>query len=154
MANGGARQGSGRKPTLAFDKRKKSQRAGWQPAEGSEALREPPDDLGPDTARAIWRAQSPRALHQLTLTDDTAGAFARLCEQWSEADRIYRELRRAKPDSAKYRSGIKVWLALQQRLDASLGRFRLTAYGKPVLEPKQAPKHETNPFVAFGQMKA
>ncbi len=156
MARGGQRQGSGRKPG-PNQGRKVLTLTGRQQAvaypimnldEGEQArLLEPPAELA-EEAHPIWKELAPHAVAERTLTPSTAFGFGQLCQQWvflaAQTQRI-RVLGPETKDAAPY---FLNYLKLAQRLDASLARFKLTAFGKPAVLEK--PKAAANPWAAVG----
>ena len=138
--------GVGRKPK-PFNQREKRQVRDLQPVTPDERLLVPPGELTAKEAQ-IWADQAPHALHELTLTPETAGAFGQLCRLWAAANDLHEKIQQlgaANPDAARL---VDTWLKVVHRVDQAQARFRLTAFAKPQLERK--PKNQpNNPFAAF-----
>jgi len=152
---GGFRPGSGRKPgpkkkvTLAWRLRHPVVPPPLPALEGDEAqaLLAPPEGL-PEGAAAFWRQWAVQAITERTLTPSTAAGFKQLCQQWAylaELDERIRQLGTATKEASPY---FLTYLKLAQRLDASLARFKLTAFGKPAVLEK--PKAAANPWASVG----
>lgn len=154
MPRGGARVGSGRKPNPpAAPANVIPMRAAAAPPDGGPVppasgevvhpppghpadpiapLLTPPDDLDEDLA-AIWRKFAPSAIEVGTLVEATAPGFRELVELYALKQAIGAHLRKVKQLHSKRNEGhLRTYLKLSQRLDVSLGRFKLTAFGKPV----------------------
>jgi hypothetical protein len=159
MANGhgGERVGSGRKPVsprrvgtvVDFP-------AGDNLADAAPSvLLEPPVELlaalaaaekaaGPepssDSARVcaslqqqaeIWRRLAPLATDQGTLTAFSVPGFRELCQQLVLKDELWSKIMRFGIEGKSGRDRQKDYARIAQRVDASLARFKLTAFGKP-----------------------
>ncbi|OFW37638.1 MAG: hypothetical protein A3J29_06080 [Acidobacteria bacterium RIFCSPLOWO2_12_FULL_67_14b] len=107
------------------------------------ALLEPPADL-PDVSsspalpgvvltsqQVYWRRWAPHAIEQRTLTPATAAGFRELCEVAAFKDELAARLQRFGIDGKAGAERMRTYTRLSQRLDAALGRFKLTAFGKP-----------------------
>lgn len=132
--------GSGRKPqarppgvVLGMDGRRLDYEPllGQAPAAVSDqALEVPPAELTRGQ-RQFWRQAAPLAVGQGTLTASTAVGFRELCEQFCLKAAIARKIEKLGPASKSADAYIKAYVKLAQRLDATLARFKLTAFGKP-----------------------
>lgn len=100
-------------------------------------LREPPGYLTPPQAH-FWRHLAPLAVELGTLTPHTAMGFGELCEQLA----LKRELA-AQPAAP---ATTRLVLQLSQRIDVSLGRFRLTGDGRAAAAPTAADAAPANPW--------
>ena len=140
---GGARVGSGQKP----------QRPRFPVVDGGASpLSKAPDDL-PAAQQAFWNRWAKHAIEAGTLNERTVAGFELLCELHAEKlamrDTIDRDGRtyvkvvvdgtgtehqelKAHPLVAKH-------LAITNKVDALMGRFMLTAFGKPSAAPKSKP---------------
>lgn len=166
MANGhgGARVGAGRKPkpkpgvVLGMDGARISSTAPPAASESKATSSEtpdapdllaPPPDLKDPVARQCWKRFAPLAITGRTLTPETMPGFRQLCQQWSYAESLDAMIQLLGAASADAEEKMKTWLKVSQRLDASLARFKLTAFGKPAVAEK--PKASANPFAAIGK---
>jgi hypothetical protein len=157
MGKGGARPGSGRKPgskngiVLAHVSRAAMALPPALSVEEASSLLVAPSDL-PAGAQACWTAHAAHALAERTLTPATAGGFRQFCEQWAflaDLSSRIQVLGAATKEADPY---LKMYVRLSQRVDASLARFKLTAFGKPAVSEK--PKPAANPWGAFGNSQA
>ncbi len=153
MPRGGRRVGAGRKPALqpsgivlGMNGQRRQASTPTAPAvsgDEREALLQAPDDL-PELARHCWLTYAGHAVAERTLTPATAAGFRQCCQQWAyvaEIDARIQHLGAATQDAQPY---LMQYIRLSQRLDASLARFKLTAFGKPVTTDK--PKPAANPW--------
>lgn len=108
-----------------------------------QALREPPAELVGAGAE-FWRLWAGHAITERTLSPATAAGFRELCEQAALTAAIHAKIQKLKPDNKKADPYLKTYIKLSQRLDASLARFKLTAFGKPAVSDK--PKPAANPW--------
>lgn len=139
MPRGGRRVGSGRKPkgkapgvVLGMDgSRLQGGIFGGQAPQvpADPELETPPGDLT-QGQRKVWRELAPLAVSQQTLVSSTVGGFRLLCRQWERTDILARKVEKLGAGSSKAIPFHKELLKLEQRLDASLARFKLTAFGK------------------------
>ncbi len=134
MPRGGARPGAGAKPKgrhniVDFPAHATSATTPLSP-DAVASLHEPPADL-PDAQKAIWRVYAPLAIEQRTLALATAPGFRELVEQMALKDDIATRLARFGADGKTGSDRVKLYTRLSQRVDASLARFKLTAFGKP-----------------------
>lgn len=113
-----------------------------------DALLVPPADLLPP-AQACWTAQASHAIAERTLTPATAAGFRQCCEQWALVADVLARIHVLGAATTEADPYLKTYVRLAQRLDASLARFKLTAFGKPATTDK--PKAVANPWGAFGQ---
>lgn len=151
MARGGARQGSGRKPgrqdqvVLRMPNRRPPVAIPSAPVAETDVdgLLVAPEDL-PLGAQACWRRCAARAIAERTLTLSTAAGFRQLCQQWDYLAQIEARLQTLGPATTEADPYLKTYIKLAQRLDASLARFKLTAFGKPAVSDK--PKATANPW--------
>lgn len=143
MSRGGYRVGAGRKPkapktavvigidgTRRTDTRPASVPA--PPADDVPALADPPADLLPDQ-QAFWRLYAPSAIEQRTLVPATVIGFRELCEQFALKQAIAARINTYKlgAGSKSADAALRSYVKLAQRIDATLARFKLTAFGKP-----------------------
>lgn len=147
MAKGGARPGSGPKPQekrnlLGFP-------AAVRPADAAAiaSLTEPPADLSDAppagelttmTAKAAWRLYAPLAIEQGTLVPNTVPGFRELVQQFVMKEDAAARLMRFGSEGKSGRERARSFAQLAQRLDASLARFKLTAFGKPADSSKKS----------------
>lgn len=160
--HGGARVGSGRKPTKP-PKAGESQRFTPEVVTGGKSdldsvSARPPDDL-PEGQAAFWRTYAPSAIRAQTLTAQTLGAFRLLCEldeekretkatidkdgrtyikAWTDSSGQEHQELKAHPLTGSYRQ-------LAQRVEALFARFGLAPFGKPVAVTKPK-KPAANPW--------
>lgn len=155
MPRGGARVGAGRKPgqkkvkVLGF--RNPNQPA-WTPTAPSApsvdaAVADPPADLG-ESAKVFWREWAPHAIEQGTLTEAQVAGFRELCEQLVVKRALWDRMETLGPASAEADRILKRYEKMAQRVDASLARFRLTSFGKPMGEAKPR-KPAANPWASI-----
>ena len=152
MPRGGRRVGSGRKPKA------KGQVLMFNPADGRQSnpalpgvssqpdyddvdLLVPPSDLMPAQRRA-WRLLAPHAVEQQTLVPATLAGFRQLCRQWVMADVFAAKIGRLGAGSQSASRFVVIALKIDQRLDATLARFKLTGFGKPA--DKKDPKGQAS----------
>jgi len=88
--------------------------------------------------RAFWTAWAPHAIDQGTLVPETVAGFRELCEQIEVKVALFAEMQAVGIASAEGERCLKRWEKVAQRVDASMGRFRLTAFGKPMESTKRA----------------
>lgn len=109
-------------------------------------LIEPPVDLT-KPLQAIWRELAPLAIQQQTLVPATVPGFRELCEQLHLKRALAKGLAKHGAASAEADRILKAYVRLAQRLDGTLGRFRLIGIGKP--EPAAAAKPKaSNPWAS------
>lgn len=111
--------------------------------DGTHPLLEPPADLS-ESAQGVWRDYARFAIEQMTLTTATRAGFRQFCQQWAylaELDTVIQGMGAGNKDAASH---MRLYLNLAQRLDSSMARFKLTACGKPAVQPK--PKAAVNPW--------
>lgn len=153
---GGSRAGSGRKPDPTKRPGTVVDFPGLEPSPAAPStLLEPPSELAaaieaaekaagatssPDSARVVatlqkqatlWRQFAPLAIDQGTLTPLTVPGFRELCEQLVLKEELAAKLARFGMDGENGRARLKDYTRFAQRVDASLARFKLTAFGKP-----------------------
>lgn len=157
MPRGGERPGSGPKPKPRDEKGNVLQMPGTQgkvpapipvldPGEQA-ALRVPPAELS-DAAKVVWTQWADQAMAERTLTPATAAGFQHLCQQWVYVAALVGKINHLGPDTKEAVGYLIGYQKLVQRLDASLARFKLTAFGKPAISDK--PKPAANPWAAVG----
>jgi hypothetical protein len=156
MPRGGARVGAGRKPkarkavVLGMDGQRLLGEPGspgspWvAPVVGDDPLLAPPADL-PPAQQDFWRIYAPYAIEQRTLVAATVAGFRELCEQFALKQTIARGIQRLGAGSSKAEGRMRNYVKLAQRLDATLARFKLTGFGKPV-DAGGARKAGTSPW--------
>ena len=107
--------------------------AGDPEASAYQALTIPPEGL--TTAQmTIWRALAGFAVDAGTLVPSTVAGFWELCEQMALKAELWEQVKTLKPASAEGRPVLSLYIRLSQRVESSLGRFKLTAVGKPAEE--------------------
>lgn len=161
MGRGGSRPGAGRKPSVksgggnVVDFPNAAGASTSEAIAAPPALAEPPEDLvaalasaenaadaltSPDAARVCktltarlnaWRRYAPLAIDQGTLTPSTVPGFRELCEQLALKEELAAKMARFGIDGKSGRDRLKDYARIAQRVDASLARFKLTAFGKP-----------------------
>jgi len=156
MGWGGARVGAGAKPknkpgkVVGMDGKPRADvlppsmqtTAAADPPAPAEGLATPPADLS-ERRKAFWIEWAPRAIAAGTLIDATVLGFRELSEQYV----IKCDLAKAVDDKAPgYVESLKLWAKVTQRVDASMARFKLTAFGKP--ESTKHQKTAANPWAA------
>lgn len=114
-------------------------------AEDSLNLALPPADL-PPAQRAIWEQWAPAAIEQRTLVATTVVGFRELCEQAALKQAIHRRLQKLGPASSEAEGQMRTYVKLAQRLDATIARFKLTAFGKPADGGGARKSAATNPW--------
>lgn len=103
-------------------------------------LVEPPEGL-PEGQHVIWRTLAPHAIAQATLVPATVRGFRELCELVLLKQQIADAIVGAGAATSGMDALLRHYAKLSQRLDAVLGRYRLTAVGKPeasAAKPKKA----------------
>lgn len=152
MARGGRRIGAGRKPGTKNESlgvprihRFPSRTPPPPPAAPVESgpLLEPPDELE-SAAQDVWRKYAGYALGERTLTEATATGFREFCQQWVYVRELDKTIQRLGAGTKEAEPYFRTYLKLVQRLDSSLARFKLTAFGKPAAPEK--PKAAANPW--------
>lgn len=141
---GGKRVGTGPKPKAAvvgMDGR--ALPPSLPQVEPDRLLLEPPADLEAK-AQGVWLDLAGCALHERTLTEETVPGFRQLCQQWVYLRELDVTIQRLGAGTQEAESYFRTYLKLAQRLDGSLARFKLTAFGKPVTPDK--PKVAENPW--------
>lgn len=111
--------------------------------DGTHPLLEPPGDLC-ESAQGVWREYARFAIEQLTLTEATVAGFRQLCQQWAYLVDVEQAIQSAGAGTKEAEPFLRTYLKLAQRLDSSLARFRLTAFGKAAVTEK--PKKAANPW--------
>lgn len=159
MPRGGFRVGAGRKKepksgvVLGMDGNRRVGAPVSVPAapaltdEEQASLLEPPADLKSERARGFWTFAAPHAIRQRTLTQAEVPGFRQLCTQWAFIEDLVVRLDLLGPATKDADAAMKSYVRLSQRLDASLARFKLTAFGKPAVAEK--PKAAANPWGAI-----
>ena len=160
MSRGGSRVGSGRKPgsrtavVLGMDGQRRKEHPGptagspsiaGAPTDDPDSLAEPPADLSPGQ-REVWRTFAPHALAQRTLVPAAVPGFRELCEQFVVKQAIFRRMEKLGLASARAEGMRKRYEKMAQRVDATLARFKLTAFGKPADATSSARKPAANPW--------
>jgi hypothetical protein len=103
----------------------------------------PPTDL-PASVQAVWRQYAGYAVGEGTLTEATAAGFREFCQQWVYLHELDTTIQRLGAGTKEAEPYFRTYLKLAQRLDSSLARFKLTAFGKPARSEK--PKPAANPW--------
>lgn len=161
MPRGGERPGSGPKPKgrnlLAFSGRGAAQSAAVDPS--IAVLAEPPADLSDVppagelttvTAKSVWRLFAPLAIELGTLTPHTVPGFRELAQQYVMKEDAAARLMKYGMGDKSGRERARSFAQLAQRLDASLARFKLTAFGKPAEGAGAKKPSAANPWAAEG----
>lgn len=106
--------------------------------------------LGPLPSPAdFWRQWAPLAVDQRTLIPATVPGFSELCELASFKAEIAARLRKFGSQGKEGDARQKQYAKLSQRVDTTLGRFKLTAFAKPAdAGGKKTPA--ANPFAQLG----
>lgn len=107
------------------------------------ALCKPPKGLS-GAEHAAWTRFAEQALAERTLTPTTVPGFVELCRQSAYVSEIDATIQRLGIGTKEAEPYLKQYVRLAQRYDASLARFKLTAFGKPVAAEK--PKQAANPW--------
>lgn len=157
MPRGGFRVGAGRKKgtprgvVLGMDRGPRRVAQATAPVEvpvltASEQafLVEPPASVLHEKAQACWRKFAGHAIRERTLTTATVGGFEQLCQQWAYIDDLNVKIQLLGPGTQDADPFLKSFVRLSQRLDGSLARFKLTAFGKPATA--ETPKAAVNPW--------
>lgn len=92
----------------------------------------------------MWKKYAGYALGERTLTDATAIGFREFCQQWVYVRELDKTIQRLGAGTKEAEPYFRTYLKLAQRLDSSLARFKLTAFGKPAAPEK--PKAAANPW--------
>ena len=150
MPRGGQRVGAGRPKgrtdenarILSIHRPRKPEPPAPPVVDGSPLL-EPPVEL-PEDVKAVWRKYAGYAIGERTLTDSTATGFREFCQQWAYVRELDKTIQRFGAGTKEAEPYFRTYLKLAQRLDSSLARFKLTAFGKAVAAEK--PKVATNPW--------
>jgi phage terminase small subunit len=153
MGRGGERPGAGRKPgaqdgvVLKMADRRTDVPAASPSLDEAErqGLLEPPDGLT-DGAQAFWKLTAAQALAERTLTPATAAGFRQCCQQWAYLGELDKKIQHLGADTKEAGAYFVTYLKLAQRLDNSLARFKLTAFGKSAVRDK--PKVAANPWAS------
>lgn len=111
--------------------------------DGTHPLLEPPEDIS-ESAKGAWRVYARFAIEQVTLTDATVAGFRQFCQQWAYLAELDAEIQKMGAGTKEAAAHMRLYLNLAQRLDSSMARFKLTACGKPAVQPK--PKAAANPW--------
>lgn len=151
MGRGGARPGSGRKPKdrrvvlNMLPPRSRAEIPILPAVDADERARlvEPPSDL-PAEVQACWRRCAGHAVTERTLTSSTAEGFRQFCQQWAYLADIEKRIQQLGAGTKEADPYLKTYIKLAQRVDSSLARFKLTAFGKPATSDK--PKPAANPW--------
>jgi len=83
------------------------------------------------TERAFWIAEAPHAIAQQTLMAATAVGFRELCQQFALKEAIAKKILTLGAATRDADSYLRAYTKLAQRVDSSMARFKLTAFGKP-----------------------
>jgi hypothetical protein len=112
------------------------------------ALELPPSDLRAD-AKKVWLRYAPFAVQQGTLIPSTVGGFRQFCKAMALAETLLKAIHRKGPGTSDAESSLRLYIRLDQRVDAMMGRFKLTAFGKPAdssFAGARSPAAATNPW--------
>lgn len=125
------------------------------------ALSEPPADLpsviqSPSLAGVtltsqadFWRRYAPLAIDQRTLVPATVPGFREVCELAALKEEVAAKLQKWGSEGKTGSDRMRTYTRLSQRLDAALGRFKLTAFGKPA-DGGVSKRPAANPFAQVG----
>lgn len=149
--HGGHRPGAGRKPKdrsasvvrISGERYAPTSTAPAPVPVTDSSLKEPPAEL-PESVQQVWRECAPHALAERTLTIATALGFKQFCQQWVYVRELDKTIQRLGAGTKEAEPYFRTYLKLVQRLDSSLARFKLTAFGKPAAPEK--PKAAANPW--------
>ncbi len=154
MPKGGRRIGSGRKPGKAW--------AGRGVVLGLDGIRQlqppvPPQDLPPAISAAAktgllraptklhpdagvyWELWAQEAIDLRMLTPATAAGFAEVCQRAAFVGKIGDKIEMLGADTQDAIPYLGLYDRMAQKLEVSLARFGLTAFGKPVTSDKPKP---------------
>jgi hypothetical protein len=166
MPRGGARPGAGRKPKGDKPVRDRTVRVLQMPYTVlPPAWAPPPMDQAPETdsplvaprfdcyadEQSVWMALAPWAIAQGTLDEARIPGFRKLCHELFLAQTLKAELDRLGPSSAEGVRILKPYLDVSKALDASLMKFRLTAFGKAMDPGKSKPVAPANPWASMAR---
>lgn len=112
----------------------------------ADALKVPPPDL-PEGQQPYWRRLAPIAIAQGTLVDSTTPGFRELCELLLFKDEVSLRLQRFGSDGKSGAERLRNYGRLARQADATLARFKLTAFGKPAVSTNKPAAG--NPFAAL-----
>ncbi len=153
MAKGGYRAGAGRKPgpkqavVLGMNgKRQRDRSAELPPAVADDVkagLLAAPYWL-PEAAKGYWERWAPEAVAERTLTPATAAGFTELCQRADYVGKLAVKIGTLGADTQDALPYLGLYDRMSQKLETSLARFKLTAFGKPATSDK--PKASANPF--------
>lgn len=122
------------------------------PVEAYDDLSQPPPGLSADL-RPIWLSEAPHAIREGTLVQATVAGFKKLCEQWFFVEELAKDLcelmvieRQTKTASRDAAEKYRIYATLSGRLESSLDRFKLTAYGKPAVSAQPKTQPAANPW--------
>jgi hypothetical protein len=79
-----------------------------------------------------------------TLTPATAAGFGQMCERWAYVSVIAARIETLGAGTQEAVPYLSVYDRMAQKLEGSLARFKLTAFGKPATSDK--PKPAANPW--------
>lgn len=146
MGRGGARPGAGRKPkpkdavVIGMDGiRREVPAVPVLSVEEQSALTAPPDGLT-EKQQAFWRRWAPHAIEQGTLIPATVAGFRELATQYVIKEEMEAGLAILGVVNGDADRLLKRYEKIVQRVDASLARFKLTAFGKPAGDGTRAKK--------------
>jgi hypothetical protein len=149
MGRGGRRIGAGRKPGSPEDVGRvlTIHRPNGPVVQAAKVetgpLLDPPGDLEA-SAQGVWRTYAGYAVGERTLTEATAAGFREFCQQWVYLHELDKTIQRLGAGTKEAEPYFRTYLKLAQRLDSSLARFKLTAFGKPAVS--ENPKQAVNPW--------
>lgn len=111
--------------------------------EAKEGLLVAPDWLA-DGARGYWAIWAPEAIAERTLTPATAAGFALMCQRADYVAKLGVRIDMLGPATQDAVPYLSIYSNMSQKLEVSLGKYRLTAFGKPATSDK--PKAAANPW--------
>ncbi len=161
MPAGGRRPGAGRKPGAAWGGRKvlghdgqlKPIRQRGEPLppaisqEAQGSLLSAPYWL-PEGARGYWERWAPHAIEARTLTPATAAGFTEVCQRADYVTKLANRIGTLGADTQEAIPYLAIYDRMSQRMETSLARFMLTAFGKPATSDK--PAAAENPWAKVG----
>lgn len=159
MPKGGRRAGAGRKPgaawagrgrsvVLGMDGQRKAPRRSEElpPAvsgEVKEGLLAAPYWLS-EGAKGCWERWAGEAIAERTLTPATAAGFTLMCQRADYVAKLGVRIDTLGADTQDAVPYLNIYSNMSQKLETSLARFKLTAFGKPATSDK--PKAAANPW--------
>lgn len=142
--------GAGRKPTYSSEKQPKLVRVRnplrTMTAEAEHSLLSAPYWLS-EAARGYWERWAPEAVAERTLTPATAAGFEELCKRADLVAQLAVKISVAQ-SSEDWLAYVNSFDRLQKGMESMLLKFRLTAFGKPMIAAETKPAE--NPWAKVG----